>query len=91
MRLGLEWLHRLAQEPRRLFRRYLVHGLPFAARLFAHAAAVRLLRRRVAVAPARARLAAPTAPARVVFHSGALERSRIRQVADVLEDAGPKR
>jgi N-acetylglucosaminyldiphosphoundecaprenol N-acetyl-beta-D-mannosaminyltransferase len=32
-RLGLEWLHRLAQEPRRLFRRYLIDGLPFAARL----------------------------------------------------------
>jgi N-acetylglucosaminyldiphosphoundecaprenol N-acetyl-beta-D-mannosaminyltransferase len=32
-RLGLEWVHRLAQEPRRLFRRYLVDGLPFAARL----------------------------------------------------------
>ena len=27
-RLGLEWLHRLAQEPRRLARRYLVDGLP---------------------------------------------------------------
>lgn len=30
---GLEWLHRLVQEPRRLARRYLVQGLPFAARL----------------------------------------------------------
>lgn len=37
-RVGLEWVHRLLQEPRRLFRRYLVEGLPFAARLFAHAA-----------------------------------------------------
>jgi N-acetylglucosaminyldiphosphoundecaprenol N-acetyl-beta-D-mannosaminyltransferase len=35
--IGLEWMHRLAQEPRRLFRRYLVDGLPFAARMFAHA------------------------------------------------------
>jgi N-acetylglucosaminyldiphosphoundecaprenol N-acetyl-beta-D-mannosaminyltransferase len=34
---GLEWMHRLIQEPRRLFRRYLVEGLPFAARMFAHA------------------------------------------------------
>jgi N-acetylglucosaminyldiphosphoundecaprenol N-acetyl-beta-D-mannosaminyltransferase len=34
-RLGLEWLHRLVQEPRRLAKRYLVHGLPFAAWLFA--------------------------------------------------------
>jgi hypothetical protein len=29
----LEWLHRLAHEPRRLARRYLVEGLPFASRL----------------------------------------------------------
>src|SRR5262249_32977844 len=27
---GLEWLHRLVQEPRRLARRYLLQGLPFA-------------------------------------------------------------
>ena len=39
---GLEWLHRLAQEPRRLAGRYLVHGLPFAARLFASCAVRRL-------------------------------------------------
>jgi len=32
-RAGLEWLHRVAQEPERLFRRYFVEGLPFAARL----------------------------------------------------------
>lgn len=32
-RSGLEWVHRLAQEPRRLARRYLIDGLPFAARL----------------------------------------------------------
>ncbi|MEM8737032.1 MAG: WecB/TagA/CpsF family glycosyltransferase [Planctomycetota bacterium] len=29
-RLGLEWVHRMAQEPRRLARRYLVDGIPFA-------------------------------------------------------------
>ncbi|MGB0766089.1 MAG: WecB/TagA/CpsF family glycosyltransferase [Phycisphaeraceae bacterium] len=29
-RLGLEWVHRLVQEPRRLAKRYLVDGLPFA-------------------------------------------------------------
>lgn len=34
---GLEWMHRLAQEPRRLARRYLAQGIPFAARLLAHA------------------------------------------------------
>ena len=32
-RLGLEWTYRLASEPRRLFRRYLVDDLPFALRL----------------------------------------------------------
>jgi len=32
-KIGLEWLHRLFQEPGRLAKRYLVHGLPFAARL----------------------------------------------------------
>lgn len=37
-RLGLEWLHRVAQEPRRLARRYFVQGLPFALQLFAHSA-----------------------------------------------------
>ncbi|TDB89600.1 glycosyltransferase [Actinomadura sp. KC216] len=31
-RSGLEWLHRLASEPRRLFSRYILHDLPFAAR-----------------------------------------------------------
>ncbi len=40
-RCGLEWLHRLAHEPRRLAKRYLWHGIPFALRLFASA----LLRR----------------------------------------------
>jgi N-acetylglucosaminyldiphosphoundecaprenol N-acetyl-beta-D-mannosaminyltransferase len=34
---GLEWVHRLAQEPGRLFTRYVVYDLPFAARLFAAA------------------------------------------------------
>lgn len=41
-RMGLEWVHRLIQEPRRLGRRYLVEGLPFAARLFVGAAWKRL-------------------------------------------------
>jgi len=39
---GLEWLHRLIQEPRRLSRRYLIDGLPFAVRLFVHALRSRL-------------------------------------------------
>jgi N-acetylglucosaminyldiphosphoundecaprenol N-acetyl-beta-D-mannosaminyltransferase len=42
---GLEWMHRLVQEPRRLARRYLVDGLPFAARLLT-GSAWRGLRRR---------------------------------------------
>src|SRR4051794_29542915 len=34
---GLEWLHRLVHEPRRLASRYLVHDLPFGFRLLGHA------------------------------------------------------
>ena len=37
-KLGLEWVHRLAQEPRRLARRYLVEDLPFAFELLANTA-----------------------------------------------------
>jgi N-acetylglucosaminyldiphosphoundecaprenol N-acetyl-beta-D-mannosaminyltransferase len=33
---GLEWIHRLTQEPKRLARRYLIQGLPFGMRLFWH-------------------------------------------------------
>jgi len=44
-RSGLEWVHRLAMEPRRMAKRYLVHDLPYAAGLFVRAAA---RRRRVA-------------------------------------------
>jgi N-acetylglucosaminyldiphosphoundecaprenol N-acetyl-beta-D-mannosaminyltransferase len=43
-RAGMEWLHRLAQEPRRLFRRYVVDGLPFAMRIFAHSLVGRVRR-----------------------------------------------
>jgi N-acetylglucosaminyldiphosphoundecaprenol N-acetyl-beta-D-mannosaminyltransferase len=42
--LGLEWVHRFAQEPRRLARRYLVHGVPFALRLLLTAGLTRLSR-----------------------------------------------
>lgn len=41
-RLGLEWLHRLWHEPRRLFGRYVVRGVPFSLRLFGWALASRL-------------------------------------------------
>ena len=40
-RTGLEWAHRIAHEPR-VWRRYLVGGLPIAARLGAHALRVRV-------------------------------------------------
>lgn len=40
-KLGLEWVHRLAQEPKRLFKRYVVQGIPFAAALFTSAIAQR--------------------------------------------------
>lgn len=46
-RLGLEWLHRLVTEPRRLFRRYVIVGLPFALRLLTHAATRRFLPSRI--------------------------------------------
>lgn len=41
-RTGLAWLFRLMNEPRRLFRRYLVDDLPFAITLLASSAAGRL-------------------------------------------------
>jgi N-acetylglucosaminyldiphosphoundecaprenol N-acetyl-beta-D-mannosaminyltransferase len=42
---GLEWAHRLALEPRRLFRRYLVDDAPYALRLLAAGARTRLSRK----------------------------------------------
>ncbi len=39
--LGLEWIHRMAQEPGRLWKRYLVEGVPFAIRLLLWAASRR--------------------------------------------------
>lgn len=38
---GLEWAHRLASEPRRLFKRYVVLDLPYAVRLSRRSLAVR--------------------------------------------------
>ncbi|MFT4034190.1 MAG: WecB/TagA/CpsF family glycosyltransferase [Patulibacter sp.] len=35
-RIGMEWLHRMFQEPDRLVKRYLRDDLPFFAQLFAH-------------------------------------------------------
>jgi len=45
-RLGLEWVHRLALEPRRLARRYLRDDLPFALVLLARSAGHRFTRHR---------------------------------------------
>jgi N-acetylglucosaminyldiphosphoundecaprenol N-acetyl-beta-D-mannosaminyltransferase len=45
-RAGLEWLHRVAQEPARLSRRYFLDDAPFAARVLASAAWSGLRRRR---------------------------------------------
>lgn len=39
---GVEWVHRMVQEPGRLVRRYLIEDLPFAAVLFGSAVAKRL-------------------------------------------------
>jgi len=43
-RAGLEWLHRLVQEPRRLARRYLIDDLPFVLRLLARSLRARRAR-----------------------------------------------
>lgn len=44
-RLGLEWLYRLSQEPRRLVRRYLLEGIPFFFWLMGRTTVRRLARR----------------------------------------------
>ena len=44
-RMGMEWAHRMVQEPRRLMKRYLIHGLPYAAGLFTRALWARFFRR----------------------------------------------
>jgi len=48
---GLEWLHRLAQEPRRLAGRYLFQGLPFFFKLMSDALLDRLFKSRRNVFP----------------------------------------
>lgn len=37
-RAGLEWVHRLLKEPRRMFRRYVIEDIPFALSLLARSA-----------------------------------------------------
>lgn len=41
-RTGIEWVHRLRSEPTRLWRRYLIHDMPFGAALMTRAALLRL-------------------------------------------------
>ncbi len=36
--IGMEWVHRFVQEPGKLFKRYFVHGIPFAVSLLVSAA-----------------------------------------------------
>lgn len=43
-KIGMEWLHRVIQEPRRLFHRYFVVGLPFFTRLMSNALYERVMR-----------------------------------------------
>lgn len=43
-RLGLEWLHRLMVEPTRLFRRYVIQGIPFVMVMLVKSASIGLHR-----------------------------------------------
>jgi N-acetylglucosaminyldiphosphoundecaprenol N-acetyl-beta-D-mannosaminyltransferase len=87
IRYGLEWFHRLLQEPRRLFGRYVVHGMPFAARLFAHSAFRRIARSTPAPQPSLLKPASSSS--RIVFHHGRLERARVRDIDEVLDAYEP--
>ncbi|WBB69607.1 WecB/TagA/CpsF family glycosyltransferase [Micromonospora sp. WMMD812] len=62
---GLEWTHRLASEPARLMRRYLVHDLPFALELLAVSTRRRLRGARVGRVPRTADGPAAPRPAGV--------------------------
>jgi N-acetylglucosaminyldiphosphoundecaprenol N-acetyl-beta-D-mannosaminyltransferase len=81
MRFGLEWVHRMAHEPRRLATRYLVHGLPFAARLFASAGLTRLGLRGEGGDPPPVR---EIAGDRVVFGQGSIERLRAELLRELM-------
>ena len=75
-RLGLEWAHRLLQEPRRLMKRYLLYGVPFAAVLLRYAVGCRLAGRDLA-RPRVKRQGPPLyRPASGTFRRGAIERER---------------
>jgi len=40
-KVGMEWVHRMVQEPRRLFRRYVIEDIPFAIRMMANVTEMR--------------------------------------------------
>jgi len=63
-KIGMEWAHRLLQEPKRLFRRYIMVGIPFAAKLLGKSLARRVVYKFSGGAPASiaASLAAPAPP-----------------------------
>lgn len=86
IRLGLEWLHRLLQDPRRLATRYLVHGIPFATRLFASSLASRFLPRSRAAhqRPAPEVAARAHSAERIVFGHGSVERQRAELLAELM-------
>jgi N-acetylglucosaminyldiphosphoundecaprenol N-acetyl-beta-D-mannosaminyltransferase len=87
IKLGLEWLHRLTKDPKRLASRYLLHGLPFAARLFAHSLVLRLLPRRRRLGhqrPAPAVKPQTGSADRVVFGYGSVERLRAELLAELM-------
>ena len=77
-RCGLEWAHRLAQEPRRLFKRYVTVGMPFAVSLLTRCLGKgivnRLFRRRRVVTPVARDIR---------FARGSRSRRRLRAAADV--------
>jgi N-acetylglucosaminyldiphosphoundecaprenol N-acetyl-beta-D-mannosaminyltransferase len=87
IRHGLEWLHRMVKDPRRLASRYLIHGIPFAMRLFASSIAARFEPRRRALhrRPAPQALPAAGAADRVVFGYGSVERMRAELLAELME------
>jgi N-acetylglucosaminyldiphosphoundecaprenol N-acetyl-beta-D-mannosaminyltransferase len=87
MRFGLEWLHRLVQEPGRLARRYLAQGIPFAFVLFASALRGRVLgtARYVPASATETEGSVAGDRSRVVFASGSLERSRAQLLAELME------
>src|SRR3954447_20431472 len=88
-RIGLEWVHRLAAEPRRLARRYLADDLPFAARLLAHTLRARA-RGGLLTRPALY-VRTASASGRVTFTHGAIERRRAADVESLTLPEAPAR